>query len=319
MIEEAFLLLRHAPRPALAAYYAGTLPFAFAVLYSFAEAFSGGVAARELGGSALVLAILFAWMKCAQTVFARRLRAEMAGAGRPRWTLRALARACALQTFVQPPGLFALPLASLAVVPFGWVYAFYQSLTVLGDGESEDFRSALRGAQEQCRLWPKENHLVIGALAAFGLFVAANWLAAFWFIPLVLKGCFGVETIFAQNPLVLLDPAVLGAVAALTYLSVDPLAKAAYVVRCFYGRSVRSGEDLEAQLRALEPPIAPRARSQAEAGPRSPWRPTAGSPSRRPGSSGRSRKCSPAKSTAGRGPGRRPKRARAARAPSPRP
>jgi hypothetical protein len=37
----------------------------------------------------------------------------------------------------------------------------------------------------------------------------------------------------------------------LTYLCVDPIAKAAYVLRCFYGESLRSGEDLKAELRSF--------------------------------------------------------------------
>src|SRR5207237_9170326 len=35
----------------------------------------------------------------------------------------------------------------------------------------------------------------------------------------------------------------------LTYLSVDPILKAAYALRCFCGQSLQSGEDLKAELR----------------------------------------------------------------------
>jgi hypothetical protein len=38
----------------------------------------------------------------------------------------------------------------------------------------------------------------------------------------------------------------------LTYLCVDPIAKAVYVLRCFYGESLRSGEDLKAELRNFQ-------------------------------------------------------------------
>ena len=36
---------------------------------------------------------------------------------------------------------------------------------------------------------------------------------------------------------------------SLTYLCVDPILKAAYALRCFYGRSLQSGEDLKAELK----------------------------------------------------------------------
>src|SRR5207302_1722821 len=35
----------------------------------------------------------------------------------------------------------------------------------------------------------------------------------------------------------------------LTYLCADPLLKAIYTLRCFYGESLRSGEDLKAELK----------------------------------------------------------------------
>ena len=40
---------------------------------------------------------------------------------------------------------------------------------------------------------------------------------------------------------------------ALTYLCLDPLIKAAYLLRCFYGESLHTGEDLRAALKQFQP------------------------------------------------------------------
>ena len=43
----------------------------------------------------------------------------------------------------------------------------------------------------------------------------------------------------------------LAALAGLTYLCLNPLVKAVYALRCFYGRAIESGQDLKAELRSL--------------------------------------------------------------------
>ena len=49
----------------------------------------------------------------------------------------------------------------------------------------------------------------------------------------------------------LLNPTFFAATFAALYLCLDPLRKAINVLRCFYGSSLRSGEDLQVQLKAV--------------------------------------------------------------------
>jgi hypothetical protein len=134
-------------------------------------------------------------------------------------------------------------------MPFGWAYAFYQNLTALGNGESEDFKSLISRSWQQARLWPAQNHLVISILFVFGIFVFLNIVSAMVILPELFRILTGVETQFTQSIGNVLNTTFFATAFWLTYLCVDPIAKAVYVLRCFYGESLRSGEDLKAELR----------------------------------------------------------------------
>jgi hypothetical protein len=59
----------------------------------------------------------------------------------------------------------------------------------------------------------------------------------------------GIESVFSQSPAAMLNTTFLAAMCALTYLCVDPVIKTIYELRCFYGGSLQSGEDLKAELK----------------------------------------------------------------------
>lgn len=87
-------------------------------------------------------------------------------------------------------------------------------------------------------------------LCPFGVFVAANIAMALIFGPSLLRMLFGIQTNYSIVGLGEATPLIF-VVCALTYLCLDPLLKGAYVLRCFYGRSRESGEDLIVELRRL--------------------------------------------------------------------
>jgi hypothetical protein len=68
-------------------------------------------------------------------------------------------------------------------------------------------------------------------------------------LPGVMKMLFGLETMFTRSGFSLLNTTFFAVMFGLAYLCVDPIAKTAYVMRCFYGQSLQSGEDLKAELR----------------------------------------------------------------------
>ena len=251
LIEEAVHLLRLAPAATLLPYYLGSLPFVLGLLFFWADLSRGSFAADRLALEALGMALLFAWMKTWQAVFARQLLARRCGEPEvlPSWL--SLARIATAQTVLQPWGLVLLPLALVSVFPFGWVYAFYQNVTVLDATPEASPRDLARQARRQACLWPAQNWCGLLALMVFGLFVFLNLASAFLLIPLLLKTLLGIETVFSRTWMALLNTTSLAAILSLTYLCMDPLAKTFYVLRCFYGQSLRNGRDLRAGLRAL--------------------------------------------------------------------
>ena len=251
LIEEATQLLRLAPASVLASYYIGTLPFTLGTLYFWTDMSQGAFARERLAGAAVGLALLFCWMKAWQMVFATQLRARITGFPNEPWTLQRMTRAAAAQVLFHSTGLFLLPLALLVTLPFGWALGSYQNATALG-GIEETWRSLTHRALQQAQLWPRQNHLLIAFLMLLAVLIFLNVGIACFGLPFLLKMFFGIETPVTQQPLTLFNTTFLAATMALTYLAVDPLVKAAYALRCFYGDSILSGEDLKAELRSLK-------------------------------------------------------------------
>lgn len=253
MIEEAVHLLRLSPRR-LTAYYVGTLPFVLALLYFWADMSRSPFAELHLGEAGLGLATLFIWMKSWQAVFTSQVLDALTGntTARP-W--RHWARVVISQTTLQPSGLFLVPLASIPLVPFAWFYAFYQNVTVLG-ADDLGVRALCRRATRQSALLPKQNHLLLSVLFGFGLFVFLNWATVILVLPLALKTLLGIQSTVSRSPLTMLNTTYLAVVAGLTHLSVDPLIKAVYTLRCFYGEARQSGADLRADLTRFCQPAA---------------------------------------------------------------
>jgi hypothetical protein len=299
--EEAFHLLRLAPARVWAAYAVGTVPFVLGLLYFWADMSRSAYAANHVVSAALGLGLAFVWMKSWQAVFAVELYARLGAGPLPAWSWRRLVRLVLVQAAIQPHGLAALPATLLALVPFPAVYAFFQNVTVLGDGAPVSLRDTMAHAWRQALLWPRQNHVLLwlvspwllgaGLLVAFG----GSWLAlglvpefhemsgVGWFvlavlllfnviIPLAPLGCVvagnvaallvilpslwgaftGQQTVFALSGMhAFVNTTFLMTVFGLSYLVLDPLAKAAYVLRCFHGDGLTTGEDLRSELRVF--------------------------------------------------------------------
>ena len=247
LIEEAFHLLRSAPLSVLSAYFTGTLPFALGFLYFWADMSRSASAASYAVTASLGLALLFVWMKCWQAVFCRLILARLMGEPAGSWTPRRVVRMLAVQAFIQPTGFAALPAALLMALPFGWVYAFYQNLSVLGDG-LEDVRGTSRKAWKQSILWPGQNHILLGLITVFGIFVFLNVLLGMAMAPWLIKTFLGSEWVSFSGGWHIMNTTFLAVVFTLSWLCIDPLIKVVYTLRCFYGLSLRWAIDLRAGL-----------------------------------------------------------------------
>jgi hypothetical protein len=251
LIEEAVHLLRTTPAATLAVYYLGAMPFVLGLLYFWTDMSRSPFAGQHLADSSFGIAALFLWMKFWQVIFARRLRAQVAVEPAPSWTIRRWGRVFLTQAFVQPLGLFAIPLSFVPILPATWVYALCQNVTALDDGGPDGVANLLKKSWKQATLWPRQNLLALAILAAFGFYVFLNWVAAGFVVPYLIKMLFGIESVFTRSPFSVLNTTFFAGMAGLTYLCVDPILKAIYVLRCFYGESLKSGEDLRAELNSI--------------------------------------------------------------------
>lgn len=295
LIEEAIHLLRTAAFSVVACYYIGSLPFILGLLYFWTDMLSSAYAPRHCAEAAFGLTLLFLWMKSWQAVFADKLMASIRGIPAAKWLRRRIVHLVAAQTIFQAWGMIVLPAAILMVIPFGWAYAFFQNITVYGNGEQSASKIIRQHAWRQAMLWQKQNHLLIWLLSPWllvaasllvlvvkpalsaagfqdifgyflvvfallslplsplGIAVALNIASGIAVIPQLLKTFFGIETIFTMSSYQLMNSTFLAVICSLTYLCLDPLVKAAYTLRCFYGEAVSTGEDLKIELRQFLP------------------------------------------------------------------
>jgi hypothetical protein len=96
--------------------------------------------------------------------------------------------------------------------------------------------------------------LVVIPLCPLGMITALNVGIALVLLPWLLKILFGVETIFSISRTHILNNTFFAVVCSLSYLCLDPLMKASYCLRCFYGESLQTGEDLKVELRSYAHP-----------------------------------------------------------------
>ncbi|PIE35602.1 hypothetical protein CSA56_03730 [candidate division KSB3 bacterium] len=290
ILEEAIHLLRTASLSTVVCYYIGGLPFVLALLYFWTDMSRSVVAAEHCSAAAFGLAALFLWMKCWQSIFARQLMASLhavPSSSRPFYRIWNLV---ITQTIFQPWGMLLLPCSLLLTVPFPWLYAFYQNVTILGGEEGGRVKRVSKQAWQQAKLWPKQNCILIWLLSPWllvcsaalllvtlpflskavlaililfmffallfvlvlsplGAIVAMNIGVLLVMLPGLVKTLFGIETMFTMNPWQMLNSTFFAVVCGLTYLCLDPFVKAVYVVRCFYGKALHTGEDLKVELR----------------------------------------------------------------------
>ncbi len=250
LLEESLHTLRTAPLAAWLAYYTGSAPFVLGVLFFWSDMSRGAFAEEHLVGGAVGLSVLFVWMKSWQAVFAARLRAHVSREVQPAWSFVRCARLAARQLAIQPGSLFLLPVALVIMLPFGWLFAFYQNATVLGARGDEPLRPFVKRAWHQAKFAQMQHHAGLSLLFLFALFVWVNIAIAVIGVPFLGKTLLGIETPFSLGLTSMVNTTFFAAICGLAYLVLDPLLKTTYVLRCFYGESRQSGEDLRVTLRA---------------------------------------------------------------------
>jgi hypothetical protein len=96
--------------------------------------------------------------------------------------------------------------------------------------------------------------LIVIPLCPLGMITALNIGISLVLLPWLLKTLFDVETLFSISGIHIMNNTFFAVVCSLSYLCLDPLMKASYCLRCFYGESLHTGEDLKVDLRSLARP-----------------------------------------------------------------
>lgn len=255
LLDEACQLLRRAPASALLAYYAGSMPFILGFLFFWADMSRGAFAREHVAEAALAVAALYLWMKCWQSVFAARLSAHLAGDPPVPWSVRRIARLVLIQTALQPWGIVLRPVAVLMVLPYAWARAFFENATLFGDG-TRDLSATTRRAVAQAKLWPGPNHTALSLLLVFAFFVWLNVAVLIFLVPLALRMFLGIETMYTRSLLSMLNTTWFMTACGLTFLVTNPILKAFYILRCFYGDALTTGDDLRIELKKARPELA---------------------------------------------------------------
>ncbi|MDR2849673.1 MAG: DUF4129 domain-containing protein [Verrucomicrobiota bacterium] len=246
LLEEAAALLRALPPSAWVCHLLGTGPFLLALVWFWSSVSTRPAAQLRPLAWALPVALLHLWMRVWQSRFTAALFDLRAGREGVRWGAGEWARAARTQLRQGVPAFLLLGPALVASLPFGWCYAFYQSLAVtahLPDARPRAWRIA--------RHTPYQNHALLSWLSVCGLTACVSVASTAVCLPQAVKLFVPVEWAFTRNPFWFTSTTALCAVLALTYFVMDPLVKAVYALRAFYSLSLATGEDLLTDWRAL--------------------------------------------------------------------
>ncbi len=196
----------------------------------------------------MAMAGLFFGLQISKQRFAAELRAKLAGhiAGhrnRRAWSLA--------QTFAQGIKLLMLPLSIVAVLPFAWTVAFFRNLIALEEDDASGAAGWWREAARQAGLGKAQSWMILVWLTPFTAMVMVNAAALLAALPYLSTVFTGYDNELVSNPRAILTWTFFMAAGSLTWLAIDPLLQAVYVVRCFAGQSVQTGADLRAALRRV--------------------------------------------------------------------
>lgn len=255
IIEESVHILRLSPLSLLGCYYAGSVPFVLGLLYFWADMSRSGFADQYCSLAALGLVLLFSWMKCWHSVFAQKIFAAVSNTQTPKLNISRALYLISSQTIIHSSGIFFVPLSMIFCIPFPWVYAFYQNASLFFNtgvsGTGESIKTLSKKSWKQAKLWPGQNHILIFVLSFFAFFVFLNLCIFIYLLPHLLKKFFGIETLFTMSGFNVFNTTFIAAVSCTTHLCIDPLIKTVYTLRCFYGLSVKSGQDIKSGLKFI--------------------------------------------------------------------
>ncbi len=251
VIEEALLILRSIPSYWYLLYLVGTLPFVFGFIYYWTEMSHNVLTDNSIVTLSFLLAILFIWMRCWQSIFMRFIQAYVCGESVCNYNFHIIGRLIVAHIILQPCSIILRLLSWILLFPFSWVYAFFQNVIVFAGEEDNRLQNIYHESLKQSILWQTQNIMFIIISSAFRFVIFINILLCTITIAYLLKTLLGINTLYSSGLWYVGDTTFLVTVLALTYLCSDPLIKTFYLLRCFYGTSINRGRDIKADLQNL--------------------------------------------------------------------
>jgi len=251
-IEAAIHILRRIPITYFLPYCIGTFPFIIAFFLFWNDMAQSGLAAHILPASSLGLALLFVWMKCWQAVFTYQLHCFIGHQTPQRLTLKQCVQLIQRQSFWQATGFITLGPALLITLPFGRAFAFYQNLTVMDIRDTEQHERLVERACRQAMLWPSQGNVLVLLFFLSGVFTLLSWQTVIGTLPFLARSLLGYQSVLANSGEAVFSSTTLPLVLAFTYLSMDPIIKTVYTLRCYYGEARKNGADLLSALQHLQ-------------------------------------------------------------------
>ena len=243
VLEEAVSLLRAASAATIVTYLVGAIPLAIGMLFFVTDMARDAFAAERLPLDSLAVAILLVWKSVWEALFEARLYSQLAG-GQVR-TAR-IGRLILMQAAVQPLSLIVIPVSLLIMLPFPWAIAFFRNVGLfVALGEPDP----LAAAKQQAALWTRQHWAQLSMISLSALLLFANILIMILLLPQLGRSFLGIEGDFARIGIGLLNPTTVAVALSLTWLLIDAVLSALYVLRCFHGVSIETGEDLRIALK----------------------------------------------------------------------
>jgi hypothetical protein len=235
-LEEAVDLLRAAPVTTSATYLIGAAPLTLAFLFFLADMNRSPYAFEHLPWASLGLALLYVWKNAWQAVFMAKLYQQVSPSEAPS---RNPFEAILMQATLQPLGL-------LVPLPFPWITAFFRNVALFAALGRPD---AIAAARRQSVYATRQNWGVLAIVTLGSLVLFLNVLGTIFTLPQLARSFLGIEGDLVMAGRRLFNLTTISVAIAITWMAVDPLLDAVYVLRCFYGESVANGGDLRAALK----------------------------------------------------------------------
>ncbi len=161
LAEEALQLLFRTGAVAAALYLVGTLPFLVAAIFYWSAMTHSPEAHTFASTGAMILALLFVWMKTLQSRFGQHLQSTLMDSEMAPWNPGQFFRTMCRQATIHATVIVVYPVGMVTLIPMAYSVAWYQNATLLDNGGTGTVRQLARDAFSQAILWPRQNHALL--------------------------------------------------------------------------------------------------------------------------------------------------------------